>query len=301
MKTISLTISTAALAFFIAGQSNAASTPKKYAFVITYASKPAVERPEAWVIELGRSPSAEVYYSGAGFALPGKAGQSAPPTKAFGLGALAQTISDQNAVVVNGGFSVGTPSTPDGFLLVMRQILSPLTLAHDIKPPVYHLDSVICLDMAGKMTFRSTGDFESNPELAATTCVSAIQTTPRFLRSNQGRVQNLIPALDPARRKRTVIGFDAKGSAYVVIFSKPIQRYLIAEFLKQKPLPQTASNANPTVLITVNMSGPPTVSEGIGLVDAVGLSSDENAIAVINGKSLTGNMYRQLPSALVFR
>jgi hypothetical protein len=280
-----------------ATQATAASQPKKYSLDIqvTY-PQPHTEQSEAWAVALGKDYKVDVAYIGEGVGAPG-------------LSDLANASLNRNATIINAGFSVGTPGTPDGLLLVRGRIVSPMTLQHDDNNGPYHLNTVLCVNSAGKMSFIPTGDFKPNiptkdftlsPQDVIVRCQSAVQTTPRILLAGKNQISNQEPISSGSRRKRTVIGFALDGTPYAVIFSMPISRYFIGEFLR-KPPDKSAKAVPSTTPVRITGKFPAfQVSEGLGLTDAVGLSSDENSAIIVEQKHVTGNPYRQIPSALIF-
>ena len=278
------------------------ATPQKYVLDVhvTYPSRsvPFIEQAEAWAIPIGRDYRIDIGYPRA---------VSTSPSQSRSVGLMALAEANPNATIVNGGFSIGTPTTPFGLLFVQQRILSPFdfSIGRVNGDEVYNLDTVLCLNYernrGTRVTFRDTDEFKMHPETATAECGSAMQTGPRILKAGEKQLPSS-EAINRTRRKRTVLGVDGSGMLYVVLFTRPMSVYFAGEFLRHARQQRDRGVDRVTISIT-GAAANPSLNDGLGLIEAVGLGYDDDSAAIVKDASrqtpLAGNIYRQIPSALI--
>jgi hypothetical protein len=204
--------------------------------------------------------------------------------------------------IINGGFSAADPGTPAGLLLVDGSVISPLSFQRSIKGEHYQLSAVLCFDRQGKLSLTSTEQVASATASVTKNCTSALQAGPIVV--NQGGNVIAPSEMRTSPSRRTIIGWDSSGNLTVALFESPVNLYAAAEFMRaprgngQHFVVQPATSRGISQGNTIPVSGS---GDGLGLVQAINLDGDQDSIAVLGGKVLTGDVYRKIPSAIVIK
>ena len=242
-----------------------------------------VYRTRAWVAPIGRM---RIYGLDPDDGSSGKAGAAF----AYDIAELGR--ANPRSTVSNGGFSAGHPSQPAGLLVVAGHVVSPLS--RSMYPNGrYRLSAILCQSQQQGISLLRTADIAASRQSLLSRCASAIQAGPMV-------VENGLNGIGAAELKarayvRTMVGQDASGRAYLVVFTRPIHLYAAAEFLRA---PRGRSGGQAAV-ITPTPSGL-TASQGLGLSNVMNLDGDTSTAVVHRGQIVVGDPSLPRPSAVVF-
>jgi len=241
---------------------------------------------QAWVYSASQRYSATLYAIGPYHI----SDQTLPVVRQFA------DIKDRSAptVVFNGGFSSDAVYNPAGLLLVAGRVANPFSFEKTAKGD-YRLSAILCQSQAGRLKLLKTADFATKNSDIATVCWSALQAGPMIVQDGRNVINPTELALRPY--VRTVLGFDKHGRPRLVIFEKPINLYIAAEFLRAAP---GKSGQADQASVTGNGAALGS-SSGLGLQDAINLNGDDASICEYRGTLIFGNPKHAIPSAIAIR
>ena len=269
MKALTFLVAAAATA----AASAAAAAPQVQTYQISVGLQSARYKTSAVVVSFPVRYRAQVAYVG------GKRGKAGTYNDIPELMAANRT-----GLVMNGGFSSSDPATPAGLLLVRGEIISPLGFGSS---------ATLCVDRGGRMKILKTEELKAVARSIASICADGLQTFPIIV----AKGTNAIRPAELGRKPyvRTILGFRGDGSPVAVFFRSPVHLYTAAEFLRAAPSRGSAVQIGGVAGRNARATG------GLGLVEAVNLSGDADSFAALNGRVLLGDVYRELPSAIVIR
>jgi uncharacterized protein YigE (DUF2233 family) len=192
--------------------------------------------------------------------------------------------ANPRGLVMNGGYYTNDPSSPAGLLLVNGRIISPFVTSQS---------ATLCSDKSGTLKLQRTSAIRASAKSIAKMCFDGLQTYPIVVNNGLNDI-NALELRRPSYR-RTLIGLGRDGSVVAVFFRAPVHLYVAAEFLRARQV------AGRNVQITGEAGRRINATGGLGLVDVVNLSGDTDSFVALNGKVLVGDIYRQLPSAIVIK
>ena len=239
---------------------------------------------KAWVYSPGKQYSATIYAIG-----PYRSSQSTLPIVASFHDVLAR---EPQAAVFNGGYSDDGFYVPSGLLLVQGRVAHPMSFE---KPngQDYGLSAIVCIDPAGRLLPLHTAAFDNRTSSIKTQCSSAFQAGPFIVENGQSAIRQTEIAKKRPPAFRTILGFDAQGVPYLIVFTQKVHLLVAAEFLLGRPgKPGTASIRNaktPSGLAS---------NTGLGLRTAINLNGDTSSVFYFRGRHFIGDASAAMPSAV---